>query len=43
MIETPVMIDIHTENKAAIANLRQAMVDFDEPGVRAVLREHLEA
>ena len=38
MVETPVMNDVHTENKAVVANLRQAMVDFEEGKVRAALR-----
>ena len=43
MINTPVKSDIHTENKAAIAILRQAMVDFNEQSVRTALREHVAA
>ena len=33
------MTDVHTQNKARIAPLRKAMVNFDEASVRAALAE----
>ena len=43
MADIPVLADVHTANKAAIAMLRAAMLDFEEAAVRAALSDLITA